>query len=125
MPDALPLHSDYSIFRDPYVNLEASRLILSSQFDVPLNPPAPCAAPFNSLHSDFSIFRDPYVYLKAPPFDKVQLLGVAEGICGINGGFVYVHNALPDGPVAWVFQRVTELPLRWVQAQAWTINLEA
>ena len=58
------------------------------------------------------MFRDPYVYLKQPPFSKLQMLGVAEGICGANGGFMYVHNALPDGPVAWVFQRMTELPLR-------------
>ena len=58
------------------------------------------------------MFRDPYVYLKRPPFSEVQLLNVAEGGCNMNGGFMYVHNAAPDGPVNWIFKRVTELPLR-------------
>eukprot|EP00798_Chlamydomonas_sp_ICE-L_P022985 gene22985-30173_t len=67
-----------------------------------------------SFDNDFSVYRDPYLHVKATPFNQMQLLGVVEGLCGMNGGWVYVQNAAPDGPVAWMFQRVTELPLRWM-----------
>ncbi len=30
----------------------------------------------------------------------------------INGGFMYVHNARPDGPVTWVFKQVAMGTLR-------------
>ncbi len=38
----------------------------------------------------------------------------------MGGGFVYVQNARPDGPVAYLFHRATEVPLRWVAvAMGW------
>ena len=66
--------------------------------------------------SDYMVLQDPYVFLKHPPFSNLQLLSVAELTCGMNGGFAYIQNTRPDGPVAWLYHRTTEVPLRWVQA---------
>ncbi len=43
-----------------------------------------------------------------------QMLGVPEGhsVYNFNGGFMYVHNARPDGPVTWVFKQVAMGTLR-------------
>ena len=59
------------------------------------------------------VLQDPYVFLKRPPFSDVNLLAVAEMTCGMNGGFAYIQNTRPDGPVAYLYHRTTEVPLRW------------
>ena len=65
-----------------------------------------------AARSDYMVLQDPYVFLKQPPMAGMQLLAVAEHGCGMNGGFAYIQNTKPDGPVAWMFHRTTEVPLR-------------
>ena len=62
--------------------------------------------------SDYMVLQDPYIFLKSPPFADLQLLSVTEKSCGMNGGFAYIQNTKPDGPVAWLYHRTTEVPLR-------------
>ncbi len=42
------------------------------------------------------------------------MLGAPEvnTLYDLNGGFMYVHNARPDGPVTWVFKQVAMGTLR-------------
>ena len=61
------------------------------------------------------VLQDPYVFLKRPPMSLINLLSVPEHGCGMNGGFQYIQNTLPNGPVSYVYHRTTEVPLRWVQ----------
>ena len=70
------------------------------------------ACPPRIPRSDFMVLQDPYVFLKRPPLGHANLLSAAESGCGMNGGFVYIQNTRPDGPVAWLFHRTTEVPLR-------------
>ena len=69
--------------------------------------------------SDYQAFNDPYPYLKGYPMQNVTLVGVPEHSCGMNGGFAYVQNARPDGPVSWMFKHMTLLPLRcqWLKVR--------
>jgi hypothetical protein len=45
--------------------------------------------------------------LKNPPLQSIHMLCNTEwNPYGCNGGFVYVQNVRPDGPVSWVFKEV-------------------
>jgi hypothetical protein len=50
-------------------------------------------------------------YLKSPPFSEMNFLA-SGGPMEANIGIVYVQNAAPDGPVAWMFAEVTDRILR-------------
>ena len=75
-----------------------------------VHEPCPSVAP--CLRSDYAVLHDPYVYFKRPPMSTANLLVVESHGCGMNGGLAYVQNVRPDGPVAWMFHRTTEVPLR-------------
>ena len=67
------------------------------------------------------LLQDPYLFLKRPPLSSANLLTLEGpggcGTAGSGGGMVYVQNVQPDGPVTWLFNRATEVPLRWVQGE--------
>ncbi len=46
----------------------------------------------------------------------LQLLATPESgnVLHLNGGFMYVHNAKPDGPITWVFKQVAMGTFRYV-----------
>lgn len=65
---------------------------------------------FNVLcvDADSIFFRDPYVHLKHPPLSTMHHMCNPEAGNTIlafycNGGFHYIHDVAPDGPIAWVF----------------------
>lgn len=43
--------------------------------------------------------------MKQPPLADIQLLANHEGnnSINVNGGWFYVQNASPNGPIAWAF----------------------
>lgn len=55
--------------------------------------------------SDTTIFSDFYIHVKNPPLADINLISNHEGntSTGVNGGWFYVQNASPNGPVAWAF----------------------
>lgn len=55
------------------------------------------------IDSDVIVMRDPYKYFKHAPFKDITVLNQAESPVDPNGGLVYVQNAAPDGPAAFMF----------------------
>ena len=55
------------------------------------------------LDSDVSIMDDPYKYFKQPPFQELTVINQAESPVHPNGGVLYVQNAAPEGPAAFMF----------------------
>ena len=55
------------------------------------------------MDSDLIIMDDPYKYFKQPPFKDITVLNQAESPVSPNSGMVYVQNAAPDGPAAFMF----------------------
>ena len=56
---------------------------------------------------------DPYKYLKQPPFNDITVLNQIEYNITANGGVLYVQNAAPDGPAAFMFAEIVARPYRW------------
>ena len=52
--------------------------------------------------SDMAIMDDPYKYFKHPPFKDITVLNQAENSVDPNGGLLYVQNAAPNGPAAFM-----------------------
>ena len=80
----------------------------------------------------------PNRYLKSPPFSEMNFMAAGWVLCQCslyniavrfrlnshmcvggpleaNIGVVYVQNAAPDGPVAWMFAEVPDRLLRWAR----------
>ena len=55
------------------------------------------------MDSDVVVMDDPYKYFKHPPFKDITVLNQAENAEKPNGGLLYVQNAAPDGPAAFMF----------------------
>ncbi|MEW5300367.1 MAG: hypothetical protein WDW36_003303 [Sanguina aurantia] len=57
------------------------------------------------MDSDTIIANDFYAHVKQPPLADIQLLANHEGnnSINVNGGWFYVQNASPNGPIAWAF----------------------
>ena len=60
---------------------------------------------------------DPYKYFKRPPFQDITVLNQAESPVDANGGVLYVQNAAPDGPAAFMFTEIVSRPYRWADDQ--------
>jgi len=75
------------------------------------------------LDTDLIIFDDPYKYFKQPPFDKANMM-MAGGVSEVNIGVMYVQNAAPDGPIAWLFAEVPDRQLRWGEQPEFVQNKE-
>ena len=57
------------------------------------------------LDSDAYVTRDVYRALKSKQMSYYQWIASIDFSMFLNGGFQYVQNALPNGPVAWsIFQ---------------------
>ena len=54
------------------------------------------------LDTDVMLMDDPYKYLKQPLFKDITVLNQAESPFDPNGGVLYVQNAAPDGPAAFM-----------------------
>eukprot|EP00197_Chlamydomonas_leiostraca_P006890 CAMPEP_0202886206 /NCGR_PEP_ID=MMETSP1391-20130828/42057_1 /ASSEMBLY_ACC=CAM_ASM_000867 /TAXON_ID=1034604 /ORGANISM="Chlamydomonas leiostraca, Strain SAG 11-49" /LENGTH=393 /DNA_ID=CAMNT_0049569475 /DNA_START=19 /DNA_END=1197 /DNA_ORIENTATION=- len=76
------------------------------------------------IDSDNVIFDDPYRYFKAPPFRDFTILNQPEVLYDQgayaqnvkpNGGVIYVQNADPAGPAAWLTAETVDRPLRWIE----------
>ena len=61
------------------------------------------------MDSDVVVMDDPYKYFKHPPFKGITVLNQAESPEDSNGGVLYVQNAAPDGPAAFMFTGSTTL----------------
>ena len=59
------------------------------------------------LDSDVIVMDDPYKYFKHPPFKHITVLDQAESPTSPNSGLLYVQNAAPDGPAAFMFAGIT------------------
>ena len=59
------------------------------------------------MDSDMLVMDDPYKYFKHPQFKDITVLNQAESPEDPNGGLVYVQNAAPDGPAAFMFAGIT------------------
>ncbi|KAL0039337.1 hypothetical protein WJX79_003884 [Trebouxia sp. C0005] len=69
------------------------------------------------LDSDVIVFDDPYKYLKHPPFKDIVVINQEEAGLAPNGGVLYVQNAAPDGPAAFMFAEiVVRQDLKWAKA---------
>lgn len=55
------------------------------------------------MDSDVVVMHDPYKYFKQPPFRDITVMNQAESPVDPNGGVLYVQNAAPDGPAAFMF----------------------
>ena len=55
------------------------------------------------MDSDVVVMDDPYKYFKHPLFKDITVLNQAESPENPNGGLLYVQNAAPDGPAAFMF----------------------
>ncbi|KAG2441348.1 hypothetical protein HYH02_009940 [Chlamydomonas schloesseri] len=76
------------------------------------------------VDTDAIFFDDPYVYFKSPPFADFTIINQAEVLYNQddyvsevrpNGGVLYIQNAAPDGPAAWLLAEVTDRLLRWIE----------
>ncbi|KAG2435830.1 hypothetical protein HXX76_007025 [Chlamydomonas incerta] len=74
--------------------------------------------------TDVIFFDDPYVYFKSPPFANYTVINQPETLYdqadyGVesepNGGVLYIQNAAPAGPAAWMLAEVTDRLLRWIE----------
>lgn len=66
------------------------------------------------LDSDVAVLDDPYKYFKMPPFNDIVVFNQDEdGIISTNGGVLYVQNAAPNGPAAFMFAETVSRPYRW------------
>ncbi|GFR53208.1 hypothetical protein Agub_g15914, partial [Astrephomene gubernaculifera] len=73
--------------------------------------------------TDVIFFDDPYLYFKQPPFSNFTIINQPELLYeqadygrerDPNGGVLYVQNAAPDGPAAWLLAEVVDRLLRWI-----------
>ena len=55
------------------------------------------------MDSDVVVMHDPYKYFKHKPFKDITVMNQAESPVDPNGGVLYVQNAAPDGPAAFMF----------------------
>ena len=55
------------------------------------------------MDSDVTVMDDPYKYFKHPPFKDLTVMNQPESSESPNGGLLYVQNAAPDGPAAFMF----------------------
>lgn len=55
-------------------------------------------------YADTAILHDFYIHVKTPPLSEMQLIinHDGDGSIEVNSGFVYVQNASPSGPIAWM-----------------------
>eukprot|EP00198_Chlamydomonas_reinhardtii_P005663 XP_001694999.1 predicted protein [Chlamydomonas reinhardtii] len=76
------------------------------------------------VDTDTIFFDDPYVYFKSPPFADFTIINQPEVLYNQddyvnevrpNGGVLYIQNAAPDGPAAWLLSEVTDRLLRWIE----------
>ncbi|KAG2437206.1 hypothetical protein HXX76_005869 [Chlamydomonas incerta] len=76
------------------------------------------------VDTDAIFFDDPYVYFKSPPFANFTIINQPEVLYNQddyvnevrpNGGVLYIQNAAPDGPAAWLLAEVTDRLLRWIE----------
>ncbi|PNW76059.1 hypothetical protein CHLRE_12g549200v5 [Chlamydomonas reinhardtii] len=68
-----------------------------------------------AVDSDVVVLDDWYWRAKQPPLSNYQLLSQAECPVCINGGFSYIQNANPAGPVAWMFYEAVHRAVRWTE----------
>ncbi|KAG2424443.1 hypothetical protein HXX76_014496 [Chlamydomonas incerta] len=70
-----------------------------------------------ALDSDNLVLGDLYWRVKAPesPLSEINLFTQAE--CGdcVNSGFVYIQNAAPNGPIAWMLYDMVQKVVRWAE----------
>ncbi|PNW79560.1 hypothetical protein CHLRE_08g358569v5 [Chlamydomonas reinhardtii] len=70
-----------------------------------------------ALDSDNLVLGDLYWRVKAPdsPLSEINLFTQAE--CGdcVNSGFVYIQNAAPNGPIAWMLYDMVLKVVRWAE----------
>ena len=59
------------------------------------------------MDTDVVVMDNPYKYFKHPPFKDITVLNQAESPEDSNGGVLYVQNAAPDGPAAFMFAGIT------------------
>lgn len=56
------------------------------------------------MDSDVDVMDNPYNYFKHPPLSDITVFNQVErGSRNPNGGLMYVQNAAPDGPAAFMF----------------------
>ncbi|GAX76869.1 hypothetical protein CEUSTIGMA_g4315.t1 [Chlamydomonas eustigma] len=75
------------------------------------------------MDTDVLLFEDPYKFWKAAPFKSYHLLVQADLTSEahyldanvIDPGIVYIQNAKPSGPTAWMVAEVSDRLLRWVE----------
>lgn len=72
------------------------------------------------LDTDVMLMDDPYKYFKQPPFKDITVLNQAESPFDPNGGVLYVQNAAPDGPAAFMFAEIVSRPYRWADDHWYT-----
>eukprot|EP00798_Chlamydomonas_sp_ICE-L_P030110 gene30110-35086_t len=76
-----------------------------------------------SIDTDVVFYHDPYRFFKAPPFKKYVIINQPETLYSssdyhhvnaANGGIIYVQNASPTGPAAWLLAEVSDRILRFL-----------
>ncbi|KAG2484748.1 hypothetical protein HYH03_016495 [Edaphochlamys debaryana] len=73
-----------------------------------------------AVDADSTPLHDFYLRANNPPLSGVNMMSQAraasswaESRFAVNGGFTYVQNAAPNGPVAWIFFDMLHRAVRW------------
>ncbi|KAG2500475.1 hypothetical protein HYH03_002041 [Edaphochlamys debaryana] len=78
-----------------------------------------------SVDADTLPLGDWYGMVKAPPAADYNMISQSECSYCINGGFSYIQNAAPDGPVAWMLYEAMHRVVRWSEDPSALRNLSA
>ncbi|KXZ51702.1 hypothetical protein GPECTOR_11g151 [Gonium pectorale] len=68
-----------------------------------------------AVDTDVVVLDDWYWRAKQPPLSRYNMLSQSESGFAVNGGFSYIQNASPTGPVAWVFYEAMHRAVRWAE----------
>ncbi|KAG2500462.1 hypothetical protein HYH03_002029 [Edaphochlamys debaryana] len=68
-----------------------------------------------SVDADTLPLGDWYGMVKAPPASDYNMISQAESTEALNGGFTYIQNAAPDGPVAYLLYEGMHRVVRWAE----------
>ncbi|KAG2499569.1 hypothetical protein HYH03_002514 [Edaphochlamys debaryana] len=78
-----------------------------------------------AVDTDVVAIGDWYERVKQPPLRSITMFSQAEGSFPINGGFSYIQNAAPDGPVAWLLYEAVHRAVRWSEDCSCLRNISA
>ncbi|GFR42576.1 hypothetical protein Agub_g3503, partial [Astrephomene gubernaculifera] len=78
-----------------------------------------------AVDSDVLVLDDWYWRVKQPPLSQYNMLSQNERGLSFNGGFSYIQNAAPNGPVSWLLYEALHRVVRWTEDDSVLQNTSA